>query len=43
VHAWSHNVSDVVEVVRALEETGKFEVMTPSALLATVAKNVVHH
>ena len=43
VHAWSHNVSDVVEVVRALEETGNFEVMPPSALLAAVAKNVVHH
>jgi hypothetical protein len=42
VHAWSHNVSDVVGVVRALEETGNFEVMPPSALLAAVAKNVVH-
>ena len=40
VHAWSHNVSDVVEVARALEETGDFEVVTPSALLAAVAKNV---
>ena len=29
-------------VVRALEETGNFEVMPPSALLAAVAKNVVH-
>lgn len=40
VHAWSHNVSDVVAVAKELEASGHFEVVTPSALLAAVAQNV---
>ena len=40
VHAWSHNVSDVVAVAKGLEGTGYFEVVTPSALLKAVAQNV---
>jgi hypothetical protein len=40
VHAWSHNVSDVVQVVRALEATGGFEAVTPTALMQAVAANV---
>ena len=40
VHAWSHNVSDVVAVAAALEATGHFEVVTPTALLRAVAQNV---
>lgn len=30
VHAWSHNVTDVVEIAAALEATGHFEVVTPT-------------
>ena len=41
VHAWSHNVSDVVAVAAALEATGHFEVVTPTALLKAVAQNVI--
>ena len=40
VHAWSHNVSDVVTVAKMLEDTGHFEVVTPTALLKAVAENV---
>ena len=40
VHAWSHNVSDVLEVATALEATGKFEVVTPSDLMAGVIAHV---
>ena len=39
-HAWSHNVTDVVDAVRLLEETGQFEAVTPTELMAAVAKNV---
>ena len=38
MHAWSHNVSDVLQVAKMLQATGHFEVITPSALLAAVAK-----
>ena len=41
VHAWSHNVSDVVMAAKLLEATGKFEIVTPTALLRAVAQNVV--
>jgi len=37
VHAWSHNVTGVVAVAKALEATGNFEVLTPTELLAAVA------
>ena len=40
MHAWSHNVNDVVQVVRALEATGGFEAVTPTALMQAVAANV---
>lgn len=40
VHAWSHNVSDVVELAGLLEETGQFEIVTPSSLMSAVAANV---
>ena len=40
VHAWSHNVSDVLAVATALEATGKFEVVTPSSLMAGVIAHV---
>lgn len=40
VHAWSHNVTDVVAVSKALEATGYFETVTPSELLKAVAQNV---
>jgi hypothetical protein len=40
VHAWSHNVTDVVEVATKLEATGDFEVITPSELMAQIIKNV---
>lgn len=40
VHAWSHNVTDVVTVSKALEATGYFETVTPSELLKAVAQNV---
>jgi len=36
VHAWSHNVSDVVEVVKMLEEDGRFDVVLPSKLVKRV-------
>ena len=40
VHAWSHNVTDVLQVATALEATGKFEVVTPSTLMASVIQHV---
>ena len=40
VHAWSHNVSDVVEGATKLAATGDFEIVTPSELMAAVIKNV---
>eukprot|EP01044_Picomonas_judraskeda_P012838 COSAG03_NODE_1880_length_3396_cov_33.248408_5_plen_145_part_00 len=40
VHAWSHNVTDVVTVSERLEATGFFETVTPSELLQAVAQNV---
>jgi len=43
VHAWSHNVTDVVAVAKALEATGSFETVTPSELLKAVAQNVKPH
>ena len=43
VHAWSHNVTDVVRVSKALEATGYFETVTPSELLRAVARNVQPH
>ncbi len=36
VHAWSHNVSDVVQAANMLTATGDFAIITPSALLAAV-------
>ena len=40
VHAWSHNVSDVALAARLLAATGDFEVVTPTALMQSVAANV---
>ena len=42
VHAWSHNLTDVMRVVAALEEAGGFEVVLPSELLIRVASNVMN-
>ena len=41
VHAWSHNVEDVVSAVKQLEADGRFNVVLPDELVARVAKNVV--
>jgi hypothetical protein len=40
VHAWSHNVSDVVKAARMLEALGDFEIVTPTQLLRGVAQDV---
>eukprot|EP01050_Picozoa_sp_SAG11_P027683 SAG11_NODE_7110_length_1192_cov_1.130833_1_plen_84_part_00 len=40
VHAWSHNVSDVVTAVKLLEATGDFKALTPTKLLEAIAANV---
>ena len=36
VNVWSHSVDDVVEVAKALEQTGNFEIITPTTLLGEV-------
>lgn len=36
VNVWSHSVDDVVKVAKDLEQTGNFEVITPTALLEEV-------
>jgi hypothetical protein len=40
VHAWSHTYEDIVSVVEALQEDGRFDVVTPSELLLRVKVNV---
>lgn len=41
VHAWSHNVTDVVQLAGLLEASGNFEIISPTELLRAVAKNVI--
>jgi len=41
VHAWSHNVTDVVRAVKILEDDGRFDVVLPSELVARVNEFVV--
>jgi hypothetical protein len=40
VHAWSHNVSDVVRAAELLATKGAFEIITPTTLMREVAANV---
>ena len=39
VHAWSHNVSDVVRAARMLEAEGGFEVVSPAELVRRLLAN----
>ncbi|GMH77575.1 hypothetical protein TrST_g5712 [Triparma strigata] len=41
VHAWSHNVTDIVEAAQLLEEDGRFDIVLPEELLRRVAENVI--
>ena len=36
VHAWSHNVTDIVRAAEMLEEDGRFDVVLPSELIARI-------
>eukprot|EP00730_Choanoeca_flexa_P003519 TRINITY_DN11432_c0_g2_i4.p1 TRINITY_DN11432_c0_g2~~TRINITY_DN11432_c0_g2_i4.p1 ORF type:complete len:526 (+),score=83.70 TRINITY_DN11432_c0_g2_i4:43-1620(+) len=40
VHAWSHNYSDVIRVVQALELAGGVDVVTPDQLIQRIKANV---
>lgn len=42
VHAWTHNLTDVMTIVDALEEAGGFDVVLPSELIRRVAANVLN-
>ena len=41
VNVWSHTVDDVVKVAKALEQTGNFEIITPTTLLDEVRTKCV--